>query len=409
MNNTKRRFIVCGIVFTLLLWVSGCGNNGSSDAVDDQSNLVNTGNNETENKDTPLTDAIVPDQKGNKEAAADNPTVATDLKPSEGLEFESNGDGTCSIIGVGICKDKDIVIPVKSPDGDIVTLIGENSFYSLENVDSITLLNYNYEVDKSAFQYGEFTTLNIIGGAPVIKKSAFSSCEDLKSISFSNCNLNTDDYAFYSCGKDANVSFTNCKGVIGKSAFQYGELLNLTITDCEFEIDKSAFSSCEDLASIVFTESTIETKEYAFYSCGNSAEVEVNNCSLSLDDRSFQYSSLSSLAIAGSKVELGQSVFSNCEDLTAVYIECGMVNLGEYAFYSCEDLLKVIICQSTKADNGIKIDDRAFQYCKRLEAVTVGKGAVEVGEYVFSNCADNLEISIAGKKYNAETIKDGLK
>ena len=41
--------------------------------------------------------------------------------------------------------------------------------------------------------------------------------------------------------------------------------------------------------------------------------------------------------------------------------------------------------------------------------MTVGKGAVEVGEYVFSNCADNLEISIAGKKYNAETIKDGLK
>ena len=32
-----------------------------------------------------------------------------------------------------------------------------------------------------------------------------------------------------------------------------------------------------------------------------------------------------------------------------------------------------------------------------------------IGEAVFSGCADNLAIIVAGKNYTADTIKDGLK
>jgi hypothetical protein len=50
------------------------------------------------------------------------------LVPSEGLLFESNGDGTCYVLSVGECADTDIVIPEVSPDGDSVTAIGEWAF-----------------------------------------------------------------------------------------------------------------------------------------------------------------------------------------------------------------------------------------------------------------------------------------
>lgn len=80
---------------------------------------------------------------------------------------------TCTIVGIGICKDNDIVIPEKSPSGDIVTSIDEYAFFNLEDIDSITFVNYNYEIDKYAFQYGEFTTLNIIGVSQLSKKAAF--------------------------------------------------------------------------------------------------------------------------------------------------------------------------------------------------------------------------------------------
>jgi len=394
------------VVMCTLLCLSGCGNNSDINAADNEISSADTvtESNGVSDKDSPVTETTVPSTKENSdtdEKTQNNQTVETDLKPSEGFEFESNGDGTCT--------EKDIVIPLESPNGDTVTLIGKYALYSLENVDSITLVNYNYEIDENTFQYGEFTAVNIIGGSLVINKSAFSSCEDLASITFRDCNIQADEYAFYSCGKDAEVTFSNCTGIIEENAFQYGDFISLTISDCEMEIEKSAFSSGEDLTSIVFTDSIVETKEYAFYSCGDSAKVEMTNCTLTFDDRTFQYSSLESLTVTGSKVDMGDSVFSSCEDLTTVSIDCNLVVMGEYAFYSCEDLVDVTICDNSKPDNEIKIDDRVFQYCKKLETVDIGNGAIEMGEYVFSGCADNLAITIAGKKYTADAVKDGLK
>lgn len=400
------------ILLVIAINLMGCGGNIDSAVNENNSTSQSSDIDRTNKKDTPMSEAIDSEEESNSisETSKTNTQMeVSNLKLSAGLEFESNGDGTCSIIGIGTCTDRDIVIPDRSPEGDVVTLIDEYALYSLENVDSITLINCNYEIDENAFQYGEFATLNIIGGNPVIKKSAFSSCEDLTSISFSNCNIQADEYAFYSNGKDADVTFSNCTGVIGENAFQYSDFISLSINNCDLEIEKSAFSSCEKLMSIIFTDSTIKTEEYAFYSCGDSANIEMTNCSLILDDRTFQYSSLDSLTITGSNIEMGESVFSSCEDLSSVTINCNSVTLDKYAFYSCEDLTDVIICENAGTDNDIKIDDSVFQYCKRLDTVTVGKGNIELGKYVFASCDDNLVITIAGENYTAESIKDGLK
>ena len=169
------------VVMCTLLCLSGCGNNSDINAADNEISSADTvtESNGVSDKDSPVTETTVPSTKENfdtDEKTQNNQTVETDLKPSEGFEFESNGDGTCTITGIGTCTEKDIVIPLESPNGDTVTLIGKYALYSLENVDSITLVNYNYEIDENAFQYGEFTAVNIIGGSPVINKSAFSFC-----------------------------------------------------------------------------------------------------------------------------------------------------------------------------------------------------------------------------------------
>lgn len=42
---------------------------------------------------------------------------------SEGLRFRSNGDGTCALAGPGSCTSSCILVPPKSPSGDVVTEI----------------------------------------------------------------------------------------------------------------------------------------------------------------------------------------------------------------------------------------------------------------------------------------------
>ena len=70
--------------------------------------------------------------------------------PSKGLEYESNGDGTCYLISKGDCEDTDIVIPETSPDGDTVFAIDRNAFAD-EAITSITIPTTIEEIGRNAF------------------------------------------------------------------------------------------------------------------------------------------------------------------------------------------------------------------------------------------------------------------
>lgn len=435
----KRNVLLTGCILTaMMLGLTGCGNGGTAEIVSEDSNLereeaVEAGGEDEQGADADLrsagelsvTEEDAPkedasngteeeDEKEKGEKNGDNTVKEgthveiSDLKPSEGLEFESNGDGTCALVGIGVCTDTDLVIPEKSPMGDTVVLIDQYAFLSIDTIDSVTLVNYDYEIDKNAFQYGEFRTLNVIGGNPVFGGSSFSSCEDLNSVIFRDCNIQADEYAFFSCGKDAELKFVNCTGYIDKFAFQYSDFLNLTMEHCYMDIDESAFSSCEALTSIVISDSTILADEYAFFGCGDEATLEVTDCDITLAERAVQYASLSTLSITGSKVEIGESAFSSCEDLSTITIDCNTVLLGEYAFYGCEDLTNVSICENGEKDNVVEIDDYAFQYSKRLENCVIGEGSIKIGEYVFSGCADNFTAVIAGMNFTANSLAEGF-
>ena len=185
IKNTKRILLV--LILCLSTAVCGCESKEDSQS-DGSTQSVSSAEQTDETSETAAsaedTEEPTKSQEDNNEPK-DN-VVQSDLKTSEGLEFESNGDGTCTITGIGACTDTDLVIPEKSPDGEIVTKIGENAFMSLEKVNSVTLINYSYEVDKKAFECGELKEVNIIGGSPVISKNAFANCEDLTKITFSD-------------------------------------------------------------------------------------------------------------------------------------------------------------------------------------------------------------------------------
>lgn len=344
-------------------------------------------------------------------SAAEEDPAALDLTASEGLEFESNGDGTCTILSIGVCKDTDIVIPTTSPAGDTVTLIAPRAFEYLEDVDSVTLADYEYEVGERAFQSGEFETLNIIGGAPVLGENAFYDCEDLTAIQFVDSALEIGDYAFQECCDDAAVTFTNCTGIIGKRVFQYDALLSVTFDGCEMEIDENAFYSCEELKAIQFLESDMTVNEYAFQECGDGAALVVSGGTVELDERSFQYSDLDSMSADKAELTVGENAFYSCEDLTSLSFTDSKIDADKYAFQECGDKAVVEMTDCT-----VELDKRAFQYsslaafsvsggeftadesalyyCEDLETVIIDCDKVELGEYAISECPDLTSVSI---------------
>lgn len=72
------------------------------------------------------------------------------IKYSSGLEFDSNGDGTCYIVDMGDCSDTELVIPPTSPDGDKVIGIDSSAFAG-EALTSVSFPNTIEEIGRRAF------------------------------------------------------------------------------------------------------------------------------------------------------------------------------------------------------------------------------------------------------------------
>lgn len=58
---------------------------------------------------------------------------------SVGLTYTSNGNGTCTLTGIGSCTDACVVIPDRNAAGDRVTAIGERAFYGVASIAAVQI------------------------------------------------------------------------------------------------------------------------------------------------------------------------------------------------------------------------------------------------------------------------------
>lgn len=203
------------------------------------------------------------------------------LKPSEGLEFLSNNDGTCCVQGIGSCKDSDIVIPSTSPGGLRVTSIGKEAFADNADIKSVI-------IPKSITD---------------ISKGAFLNCTSLTSVTMSDGVASIGDHAFYRCTALTSITLPDSVTSIGTEAFTYCiSLESISIPDGITSIGSNAFRACP----------SIKPNEYdnAYY-LGNADNpyiilvVAKNN-------------SVTSCIINGSAKFIRPNAFAYCPNLTSV-------------------------------------------------------------------------------------------
>ena len=103
---------------------------------------------------------------------------------SKGLAFASNGDGTCTVSGIGTCTDTDVKIP-SVYDGEKVTGIDNGAFSHCTGLTSITIPSSVTSIGSWAF-FGctGLTSITIPDSVTSIGGSAFYSCTGLTSITY---------------------------------------------------------------------------------------------------------------------------------------------------------------------------------------------------------------------------------
>ena len=219
------------------------------------------------------------------------------------------------------------------------------------------------------------------------------------------------EYAFYGAEDINSIVIAGKTMELDTKAFQSCEAKKIVISGCDLQVGENAFSYCDDVNEVYISNSKLDMETYAFYDTGKDMGVKIINCTGVLDDKAFQSCGVGELIINGCTLELGENIFSYCEDLATVSMDSSTLEIGTYAFYDCGDDTIV-----TFTNCGLNIDDKAFQscglialnisgsdtvmgensfsYCEDLTDVVIGANNIEIGTYSFYDCTSLVNVSI---------------
>ena len=263
---------------------------------------------------------------------------------SQGLEFVSNGDGTCYVVGIGDCTDTDIVIPPVSPDGDTVTSIGDNAFDYCQSLTSIDIPSSVISIGNEAFHACKSLTSVVIGnGATSIGRHAFAWCDSLISIVIGNGVTSIGEYAFYGCESLTSIVIPNSVTRIGNDVFNGCESLTIAVIGAGVtNIGDNAFCFCDSLTSILVSDDNLHYKSID----GNLYNKEVTELiqyAIGKPDSNF--------TIPVDVTSIGKYAFRCCESLTSIEIPDSVTSIGEGAFCGCDSLTSVEVPDSAEIHN----------------------------------------------------------
>ena len=249
-------------------------------------------------------------------------------------QYQSNGDGTCRIIGYYNEAPEQLVIPEFAPNGDRVTSIGDEAFYGCNTVREVILPASVQYIGVSAFrECGHLSSVSM-PGVINIAHYAFQRCEALTQVTSTVMLESIGDCAFAECYELCSFEYAHQLRWIGSSAFVGSSLFEFIMSDAVTHIEQNAFNNCRDLYNV--------------------------RLSKNLD-------------------RIPYGAFMECVSLETVHIPGSVKNIDVDAFAYCDALRTVIMCDGVEC-----IEENAFAYCHSLAEVyfPVSIGLIEDGAFV---------------------------
>ena len=273
------------------------------------------------------------------------------LAKSQGLEFVSNGDGTCYVGGIGNCTDKNIVFPTVSPNGDIVTSISNHAFCDLDNIETIIISNSITRIGAYAFsECSNLFDVVLADSVVILGQSVFSSCENLESIAMSRNIVNIEDYTFSNCNSLKSITLPRSLYSIGYKAFeQCINLETMIIPNGVNVIEGYAFAGCKKIKNIVIPNSVTDIEGGIFAGCDNLTHISVeseNPCYMSIDNC----------------IISGNEIVATCNNFI-IPNDTGITSLGKYS------ISHVSATSITIPRNITNIDFMAITGCSDLKNI----------------------------------------
>ncbi|ELP85855.1 hypothetical protein EIN_282360 [Entamoeba invadens IP1] len=235
-----------------------------------------------------------------------------------------------------LIKTKHLIIPKE---------VTEMAKYSCENssIRSVEILNISV-IEENAFSCCDFLTKVVFSQKlKNIKNEAFLSCYSLKEITLPKNIQTIGDSSFEKCYSLTKVFCENDDVIYGTKFFAF--CVSLKEVPVIKNINVAMFFECKSLCQISLSQNCKEICDFEFYRC----------------------LSLSKIDIPKSVTRIGAFSFRKCVALKKIEIPSNVVNADDGAFYDCKNIEKVVIYNSSVIC-GVDV----FEGCERITSLQIG-------------------------------------
>ena len=187
------------------------------------------------------------------------------------------------------------------------------------------------------------------------------------------------DYQSGKCGENAIWTY-------------YNTVLSITGSGDMFYYDIDSVPWIEYISKIktVNTFGISHISDYAFSDCINLTSVYISNSVTTIGDSAFRAcSSLTSITIPNSVTTIGNSAFEACSSLTSITIPNSVKTIGKSTFKACSSLTSITIPNSIKT-----IGTSVFNGCSSLTSITIPNSVKTIGNSAFRDCSSLTSITI---------------
>ncbi len=184
------------------------------------------------------------------------------------------------------------------------------------------------------------------------------------------------------CGENVNWSLDD-KGVL--TIRGTGDMY-----DYDDDENFSPWYGNTDITLVVIKSGVTNIGNTAFSNCENLTSVTMPKSIASIGDDSFSScNSLTSITIPNGVTSIGERAFVNCINLKNAKLPSSVMHIGEGAFMACTSLEEINLPKEIT-----KIENSVFSTCESLKFVKIPNGITAIGDLAFFDCTGLTEIVI---------------
>ena len=291
--------------------------------------------------------------------------------------------------------------------GDNVTEVTQNLFYNCGMTHLLGGNNVGYIQPNAFRECRNLTTLEVGANVYGIGSNAFMNCTNLSTLRF-NASLHSAPRSNNGIFRNAGINGPGLSLIIGDNVYHvvnnmFNDLDNLTsitIGNKVNNIDDYAFSSCSKLTTINYNARNVAGYPYSqdvFAYSGNSGDGitmtfgdAVENIPTSLCSK--QNMNLKKVVIGDNVHAIGNSAFSDCDNLTSIAIGVNSQNIDSYAFAYCGNVTEIYYNARRVNKIGYGVFSNTGKNGPGI-AVTFGNAVEEIPDKLFSGGYDFPKIT----------------